>query len=472
MRQRLKSLWAAVRAYINVGPDLEPQAQIEASIRDSVSFRGSQLLVLVFSIFVASLGLNTDSTAVVIGAMLISPLMGPIIGMGLGIGIADYALLRRGAKNIAIAVVGSVATATIYFLISPQYEGASQLLARTSPSIYDVLIALFGGAAGIVSIACRNKGQVLPGVAIATSLMPPLCTAGYGLATLQPTFFFGALYLFFTNTVFILFATWIGVKLMGLKPLPVADTARAHRVQTIVYVIVTATVALSCYLTYLMIGNSIFEERARQWVQNDTSIDGTEVLSSRCYTQTGERHIDLTLIGRPLPQDSLELVLMRRLQAAGLGGTQLTVKQGFSGTGDAVGAAQTPQTVSQLYTVMGRQLDRRQAQADSLQGLLRDQERLADGAVRLAPEISIVFPEIKALAVNRVIAANVAAATADTAKTSPVKADTVYTLMVQAPGAYLSPALRQRLSEYTRVRLHLPSSPVLIVNPTGFPWPQ
>lgn len=462
LRQGLEKLWQGIRAYINVGPDLEPQSQIEASIRGSVSFRGSQLLVLVFSIFVASLGLNTDSTPVVIGAMLISPLMGPIIGMGLGIGIADYALLRRGAKNVAVAVVGSIATATLYFAISPQYEGASQLLARTSPSIYDVLIALFGGAAGIVSIACRNKGQVLPGVAIATSLMPPLCTAGYGLATGQWAFFAGALYLFFTNAVFILFASWIGVKLMGLKPLPVADTQRAHRVQTIVYVIVTATIALSCYLTYRMIGNSIFEQQARAWVQSDTSLPGTEVLSSRCYTQAGERHIDLTLIGRPLPQDSVELTLMRRLQAAGLGGTILSVKQGFTGA-DATGAT-SPQGVQQLYTVMGRQLDRRQAEVDSLQNLLAQENRLNQGAVRLAPEMQIVFPQIRDVALSRVVAAQ--------ADTLAQKADTVYLLMVNAPGAFLDRSTRQRIADYTRVRMSLPDMPVLLVNPSGFPWPQ
>lgn len=180
-----KRAWSETTSYFNVAGDLEPQADIEASIRSGVSFKGSQLLILVFAIFVASLGLNTDSVPVIIGAMLISPLMGPIIGMGLGIGISDYVLLRRGLKNIMMAMIGSILTSAIYFLVSPQYEGSSQLLARTSPSIYDVFIALFGGAAGIVSIACKNKGQVMPGVAIATSLMPPLCTVGYGLATWQ-----------------------------------------------------------------------------------------------------------------------------------------------------------------------------------------------------------------------------------------------------------------------------------------------
>ena len=134
-------------SYFNVAEDLVPQSEAETSIRSGVSFKGSQLLVLIFAIFIASLGLNTDSTPVVIGAMLISPLMGPIIGMGLAIGIQDYTLLQRGLKNIGMAILGSLIASAIYFLISPQYEGSSQLLARTSPSIYDVFVALFGGAA-------------------------------------------------------------------------------------------------------------------------------------------------------------------------------------------------------------------------------------------------------------------------------------------------------------------------------------
>ena len=212
-----------LKTYFNVINDLEPQDDAELSVRSGVSFKGSQLLMLIFAIFIASLGLNTNSIPVIIGAMIISPLMGPIIGMGVAIAIEDYTLLRTGLKNISMAVLGSLLASALYFLISPQYEGSSQLLARTSPSIYDVFVGLFGGAAGILSIACKNKGQVMPGVAIATSLMPPLCTAGYGLATWQMQFFLGALYLFFINMIFILFASWIGVKLMGYKKVVYQD---------------------------------------------------------------------------------------------------------------------------------------------------------------------------------------------------------------------------------------------------------
>ena len=290
VKDRFKTLLKNLGRYFNVKNDLESQADIEASIRSSVSFKGSQLLILIFAIFIASLGLNTNSVAVIIGAMLISPLMGPIIGMGLGIGIQDFNLLSKGLKNISAAVIGSLLASALYFLISPQYEGSSQLLARTSPSIYDVFVALFGGAAGILSIAAKNKGQVLPGVAIATSLMPPLCTAGYGLATLQMKFFLGALYLFLTNMIFILVATWIGVKLMKFKHMVYQNEKRAKRVQTIAYSVIVAMVGISVYLTVVMISNSIFLQKADAFVQKEMVFPNTQLLSHKEYVD-GENAI-------------------------------------------------------------------------------------------------------------------------------------------------------------------------------------
>lgn len=321
-----KKFWIDVKSYFNVAEDLEPQLDAEQSIRSGVSFKGSQLMVLIFAIFIASLGLNTNSIPVIIGAMLISPLMGPIIGMGLAIGIQDFVLLKRGLKNVMAAMIGSILTSAIYFLISPQYEGSSQLLARTSPSIYDVFVALFGGAAGILSIACRNKGQVMPGVAIATSLMPPLCTAGYGLATLQMKFFLGALYLFFTNTIFILFATWIGVKLMRYRKIVYNDDRRAKRIQTIVYWIVGATVAISVYLTVNMIRTNIFVNNAASFVEKEMVFPNTQVLNHKEYVENGKRYIDVTLIGAALPKDSLQLAMTNKLDSVGLGGNSVEYK--------------------------------------------------------------------------------------------------------------------------------------------------
>lgn len=454
-KEQFSKYFTELKSYFNVSADLEPQADTEASIRSGVSFKGSQLLILVFAIFVASLGLNTDNVAVIIGAMLISPLMGPIIGMGLGIGISDYGLLQRGLKNILMAMLGSIIASAIYFLISPQYEDGSQLLARTSPSIYDVFIALFGGAAGIVSLACKNKGQVLPGVAIATSLMPPLCTAGYGLATLQPHFFFGALYLFFTNMVFILFATWIGVKMMRFKSVVFKDAKKARRVQTIVYAIVAVTIGLSAYLTVQMISRNIFELNATQFVNREMVFPNTQVLSHKEYISHGRRYIDVTLIGEALPKDSLQLAMLHKLDSVGLGGTVLTIKQGFS-----LGAApDNSKSMSQLYTVMQQEILQRQNRIDSLESVLALRSDFSDESATLAPEVRVLFPQVQDIALSNMVLAGV--------ETS--SADTVNMVFVKVAGE-MTEEQRDKLAEYVEVRLHRKGVHVS-VNPHSFPWP-
>lgn len=229
--------------YFSLNGQLVSQEQAEQNIRDGVSFRGTNILILILAILIASLGLNTNSTAVIIGAMLISPLMGPIIGIGLGVGIHDFDLIKRCVRNLLMAAVFSVIASTLFFLISPVNEQHSELLARTSPTIYDVLIGFVGGGAGIIALGSTNKGNVIPGVAIATALMPPLCTAGYGLATWQLNYFFGASYLFIINSIYIAFATFIGVKLMKYKGL-VTDNARARRVRRIVYTLAILTMQI------------------------------------------------------------------------------------------------------------------------------------------------------------------------------------------------------------------------------------
>lgn len=448
---------ARLLQFFNVADDLLPQQEVEESIREGVSFRGSQLLILIFAIFVASLGLNTDSVAVIIGAMLISPLMGPIMGMGLGIGIEDFPLVKRGLKNIAMAILGSLVASAVFFLISPQYEGTSQLLARTSPSIYDVLIALFGGAAGIVSTACRNKGQVLPGVAIATSLMPPLCTAGYGLATWQANFFFGAFYLFFTNMIFILFATWIGVKLMGYKRIRVDDEKRHRRVQTVMYSVVCVTIGVSAFLTVQMIRKNIFIAAATRFVETEMVFPNTQVLNHTEYIDGGRRYIDVTLIGEALPKDSLQLAMVNRLDSVGLGGTVLNIKQGFS-----IGrAGDIPRDDDRFYALMQNEIALRQQQVDSLKEILTARTFASESENAIASEVKALYPSVKALALSRIVAT----ATADT-----LSRDTVDVAFIDAPTG-LSAADRSRLTQFLKVRLSRPHIH-LTVNPAGFPWPK
>lgn len=462
---RVRSFWADFLSYFDVAGDLEPQADAEQSIRQGVSFKGSQLLVLIFAIFIASLGLNTGSIPVIIGAMLISPLMGPIIGMGLAIGIQDYDLLKRSLKNISMAILGSLLTSALYFLISPQYEDSSQLLARTSPSIYDVFVALFGGAAGILSIAARNKGQVMPGVAIATSLMPPLCTAGYGLATLQMQFFLGALYLFFTNMVFILFASLIGVKLMKYKKVSVEITKRYRRVQAVVLTVVTLTIGVSCFLTYRMIQKSIFTNKANLFVEKEMVFPNTQVLSHKVYINKGHKYIDVTLIGEALPKDSLQLALMNKLDSVGLGGTVLHITQGFSMENPEI---DTDRSFDKFYQALQSEISHRQDIIDSLRNEIRGHEMLADQSVEIAPEVRVLFPSVADIALGRIVLSSTGSESGQTP--ASLRVDTVNMAMVRAPKG-LTQAQREKLAEYISVRLNIKKVHVSI-NPPSFPWPQ
>ena len=457
-KEAVKRFWNELISYFNVAEDLEPQLDAETSIRSGVSFKGSQLLVLIFAIFIASLGLNTNSIPVIIGAMLISPLMGPIIGMGLAIGIEDYALLNRSLKNIVMAIIGSLAASALYFLISPQYEGSSQLLARTSPSIYDVFVALFGGAAGIISIACKNKGQVMPGVAIATSLMPPLCTAGYGIATLQAQFFFGALYLFFTNMIFILFASWIGVKLLNYKKVVYQNTKRSKRVQYIVYSVVFVTIGVSCYLTYEMVRKSMFMAAATEFVEKEMVFPNTQVLNQKIYVAGNKRHIDVTLIGQGLPKDSLQLAMMQKLDSVGLGGTILNIKQGFS-ISDHEGF-DAEKNFQQFYSLMQQEVNLRQNTIDSLKQVVKDYSTFGKESLSIAPEIKVLFPNVEDIALSRMIAAS----------TSTEGVDTVNMVFVNAPKG-LTAKDREKLIDYVGVRLK-EKHVHLTLNPSNFPWPS
>ncbi|MGN1213413.1 MAG: TIGR00341 family protein, partial [Bacteroidaceae bacterium] len=241
---------------LRFGDDSADEQEVYANIVSGVDFRGAKLWILVIAVFVASLGLNTNSAAVIIGAMLISPLMGPIIGMGLGAGTYDFELLGRSWRNYIVATIFSILTATFYFLITPVADAQSELLARTSPTIYDVLIALGGGLAGIIALGSRSQrtGNVIPGVAIATALMPPLCTVGFGIATANWSYAAGALYLFLINTIFIAFATLVGVVfIMKFRKKTFIDEEKAKRVKRVIYAIVVVTMVPALFLTVGMV---------------------------------------------------------------------------------------------------------------------------------------------------------------------------------------------------------------------------
>lgn len=297
------------------------------NIDNGVVFRGTNLWVLIFAIFVASLGLNVNSTAVIIGAMLISPLMGPIMGIGLGIGINDVALLRKAIYNYAIATGVALTTSTVFFLLSPLNDAHSELLARTSPTIYDVLIALFGGLAGIVATSSKQKGNVIPGVAIATALMPPLCTAGYGLATLQFQFFYGAFYLFIINTVFIALATFIIVRLLHFPYKHLQNKKAEKMAHRIVWVVVLATLLPSIYFGYDLVQQDRFTKNANRFITYEAHFADNYLLNKKIDAKT--KKITLVFGGKEILPEEIEQ-LKGELKKYNLSNASLDVKQGFA----------------------------------------------------------------------------------------------------------------------------------------------
>ncbi len=276
-----KFLWIRkVLNTINLQADIHDYELIHENIEKDIMFKGTNLWILVFAILVASVGLNMNSTAVVIGAMLISPLMGPINGMGYSIATFDFPLFRKSVRQYTFAVGASLIASTAYFSITPISTAHSELLSRISPTIYDVLIALFGGLAGIVAIASKNKGNVIPGVAIATALMPPLCTAGYGLATAQFNYFFGAMYLFTINTVFIGISTIVISQILKFPICAIVNEARRKQINRWITVIIALVLIPSIYFGYKLVLKEKFSESAKDYVKSISVVEGNYLLKN------------------------------------------------------------------------------------------------------------------------------------------------------------------------------------------------
>ncbi|KAA6439292.1 DUF389 domain-containing protein [Dyadobacter flavalbus] len=363
----------------DISSEREEYTKIHDTVESGIEFKGTNLWILIFAIFIASVGLNVNSTAVIIGAMLVSPLMGPILGMGYSIATYDFLLFRKALVNYMFAIVAGLLTSATYFYITPIYQAHSELLARTQPNIYDVIIALVGGSAGIVAISSRNKGNVIPGVAIATALMPPLCTAGYGLATANWGFFFGALYLLAINTVFIGSATLITVRLLQY---PIRDHANEYQKRMAnrwVSFLVLLTTIPSIYYGYLLVQKEHFIQNANNFINNESYIEGDFLLKHEL--DAAKKQIKL-IYGGKLIADSEKKRLENRKGIYGLAATTLTIQQGFS-------INDVPAELSQS--------DRYQAEINQLKTELSRNIQKQDSMGAAKKFTSVLFKEIKPL---------------------------------------------------------------------------
>ena len=372
------------------------------AIRKGILFRGTNLWVLIFATFIASLGLNTNSTAVIIGAMLISPLMGPIMGIGLGVGINDFELIKKAFRNLMIATIFSVLTSTLYFLLSPLNEARSELLARTTPTIYDVLIAFFGGMAGIVASSTKLKGNVIPGVAIATALMPPLCTAGFGLASGNLSYFFGAFYLFTINSVFIAFATTLGVRLMHFSKKKFVDKEREKKVHRIVYSIIFLTMVPSVYITYNMVKTNIFEMNASRFIKNEFNFPNTLVVDRYVKTENPERRIEVSLIGKEISEEVI-MSLKEKMLHYGLHDVPLLIHQGFGKEDVEMQNDVSNMLLQDYYTQNKQRIASQEEEIAALRKRLNSYLLYDTIGHQVTPEVKILYPSVKSLAISRVI---------------------------------------------------------------------
>lgn len=427
MLNRFKTLF-------QLGDDAASEKEIISFIEKGVNFRGAKLWILIIAVFVASLGLNTNSAAVIIGAMLISPLMGPIIGIGLGVGIYDFDLVRRSWRNYIIATIFSILTATVYFLITPFNVAQSELLARTSPTIYDVLIALCGGLAGIIAMSSlsQRSGNVIPGVAIATALMPPLCTVGFGLATGNWTYAAGAFYLFLINSIFIALATFVGAMfIMKFEKKASVEQDKDKKVKRFVYFIAGITILPALILTISMVQENNFKQRVSQFIEYELSFPMTHVISYDSNFK--EKTFNVVLIGSTV--DSLKLKEVREhLPEYNLQDVKMTVIQDhLSNSSELLLKTLSEDRREQNHAE--KVITEQQYRLEQLEHKLQPFEQLEELTPQLIRELKILYPSVNEISSARGI----------TATTDSTYEQTLFIISVENP---LGKDTEQKLTDW------------------------
>jgi uncharacterized hydrophobic protein (TIGR00271 family) len=319
------------------------------------------------------------------------------MGVGLGAAVYDLALIRKSLWNLAIASAISLAVSTLYFALTPLAEAQSELLARTSPTLWDVLIALFGGFAGVIGITREEKSNVIPGVAIATALMPPLCTAGYGIATAQWAYFGGALYLYSINCVFIALSTLLGLRLVRVPPHAFVDARTEHRIRASVLVLALATSLPSAWLAYRLVEQEVFKSRAMAFVRGEFRFDDAHVADTRVDPKTGV--IEVSLIGLPLEAPLLQAI-QGRLAAGGLGDARLVVHQAGRNEHIDVGALKTS-LLGDLYRDSQEALRKKDAELAELRQSIAAHDALRDQSADIAAELRAQLPDAMSVTLSQ-----------------------------------------------------------------------
>jgi len=360
----------------------EDKIKVKEAVISNISFRGANLWILACAILIASIGLNVNSTAVIIGAMLISPLMGPIVGAGFALATYDYSILKRSAKNLIIATIVGLVVSTLYFFLSPFKDTQSEILSRTSPTIYDVLIAFIGGIVGAVSITRVEKGNPIPGVAIATALMPPLCTAGFGIATGNFIFVAGALYLYSINCFFIGISTFLVIKYLKYPAVKTENQALDKKVRYIISIIMLLMIIPSAYLAYSLLQEKKFTQNIDTFIQKKFTENGYTLIYKNINYNSNPKKLELAFLSNEI--DSTEVALLNQeLENYGLANTELIIKQNN---------VDLKKEILSEINKSSRQLSEYDIKLQNLANQLNEYQL---GNSKVDQEIKIIFPEIE-----------------------------------------------------------------------------
>ncbi len=371
----------------------------QASIIANIDFKGPNVWILAFAIIIASVGLNVNSIPVIIGAMLISPLMGPIMGIGLALGINDTRLLKKAFTNLLIMTGISIMASTFFFVLSPlSLEEPTELLARTNPTIYDVFIALFGGFAVIVEICRKEKGTVIAGAAIATALMPPLCTAGYGIATGSFAYFIGACYLYFINSVFIALATFLIVRTLHFPMVHFSDPEKQRKVHRIITVFTIVLIIPSIYSAFMVIKENNFNQIAKTFVQQNKNLGNSYIYD---YTTRHSGHkpsvITISIAGEALSEKEIEQ-LHHKLVHFGITPEQLEINQSSTFVTDNTADKEMIKTI---FEQNEQEIIKREELIAQMESQLKEFNSKKFPSLQVTKELLAQYPQITSLTLAR-----------------------------------------------------------------------
>ena len=395
MKLNFNTVREFLKTTLNLTNDVDIPAASE-NIRKNIPFRGPNVYILFVAIIIASVGLNVNSIPVIIGAMLISPLMGPITGLGLGLGTNDRELVLFSIKNLLVMVGISLLAATLYFIVTPlEIDNPTELLARTRPTIYDVFIALFGGLAGVLETARKEKGTVISGVAIATALMPPLCTVGYGIANLSWQYTVGALFLFSINCIFIAMAAYLMAKFLKFP----MKTVEEHRTRYFIlsYALVILLAATSIFTGYHVIRENDFTKLANRFVKKNQNIGKTYIYDSQVNIDAKPYMLELRLAGETLNEDTKEM-LLRDAENYGIMRSQIVIHEDATVQVDRFNETEI---VKNLMATNASNVQMRDDSIKVLNAQIAHYKQQELPAKQLAEELQVQLPSITRLTLAR-----------------------------------------------------------------------